>query len=79
MIQLNARATGIRGTLQRLESAQGANGLGMSSTLHEPATLMNTYLDEATNALNAGDAESAKSFAAKAEKQIERLEKLLNR
>lgn len=76
---LNPRATGIRSTLQNMESQQAARGLGLSSTLQEPLHLMNSYLDEAANALNSGDAASAKSFKEKAERQIERLEKLLNR
>ena len=76
---LNVRANGIRGSLKRLEAAQSASGLGLNSSLQEPLDLMNGFLDEAANALNAGDAASAKSFKEKAERQIERLEKALNR
>ncbi|HEY2015459.1 MAG TPA: protein kinase [Bryobacteraceae bacterium] len=79
LMMLNARATGIRGSLQRMESAQSANGLGLNASFQEPAHLMNTYLDEAANALNSGDAAAAKNYKEKAERQVERLEKLLNR
>ena len=40
---------------------------------------MTTYLEGSNSALNAGDAASAKSFLDKAERQIEKLEKFLNR
>ena len=76
---LNVRAGGIRGSLKRLESAQAAGGLGLNASLQGPLDLMNGYLDEAANALNAGDPASAKSFKDKAEKQVEILEKALNR
>jgi hypothetical protein len=76
---LTVRANGIRASLKRLEIAQAAAGLGLNASLQEPLGLMNSYLDEAANALNAGDAASAKSFTEKGEKQAERLEKALNR
>ncbi len=79
LIMLNPRASGIRSTLQNMERQQAARGLGLNASLQEPLQLMNSYLDEAANALNSGDAASAKSFKDKAEKQVERLEKLLNR
>jgi len=79
LIMLNVRANGIRGSLKRLEGAQAAGGMGMNASLQGPLDLMNSYLDEAANALNGGDAASAKSFKDKAEKQVERLEKALNR
>jgi eukaryotic-like serine/threonine-protein kinase len=75
--QLNVRAKGIRGGLQRLEAQM--NGHGLNASLQGPLDLMNNYLDEAANAMNSGDAASAKSYYAKAEKQVEILEKALNR
>jgi len=78
-VMLNTRADGIRGTLQSLQQAQAARGLNLSSALQEPANLMNNYLGGADAALQAGDLASAKSFMDKAERQIEKLEKLLNR
>jgi len=43
------------------------------------ASLMDSYMQGANAALNAGDLTSAKSFLEKAELQVERLEKFLNR
>ncbi len=76
---LNVRANGIRNALQRLESQQAAGGLGMNASLTSPRDLMNSYMEEATNAMNAGDPATAKAMLKKAETQVERLEKLLNR
>jgi hypothetical protein len=47
--------------------------------MQDAANLMNTYLSGADAALNANDTVAAKSFADKAEKQLEKLEKFLNR
>ncbi len=76
---LTVRANGIRGALQRLESQQSAAGLGLNASLSGPRDLMNSYMDETTNALNAGDQATAKNMMKKAQLQVERLEKLLNR
>ena len=76
---LNVRANGIRGTLQRMESPQAAAGLGLNAALAGPRDLMNNFLDETTNALNAGDPATARSMMKKAQIQVEKLEKLLNR
>jgi hypothetical protein len=65
--------------LQRLESQQSAAGLGLNASLSGPRDLMNSYMDETTNALNAGDPAAARSMMKKAQLQVERLEKLLNR
>ncbi len=79
LTMLNVRANGIRGVLQRLESQQSAAGLGLNASLAGPRDLMNSYLEETTNALNSGDPATAKSMMKKAQLQVERLEKLLNR
>jgi len=76
---LNVRANGIRGALQRLESQQSAAGMGLNASLSGPRDLMNSFMDEATNAMNAGDPATAKSMMKKAQLQVERLEKALNR
>jgi len=76
---LGARARGIMSTLQSLQRAQAAKGLGLNSRLQEPADLMNSFMEGAASALNAGDAESAKDLMDKAERQIEKLEQMLNR
>jgi serine/threonine-protein kinase len=76
---LNVRANGIRGTLERLESQQAAAGHGLNAALAGPRDLMNSFMDETTNALNAGDPATARSMMKKAQLQVERLEKALNR
>jgi serine/threonine-protein kinase len=79
LAMLDVRANGIRGTLQRMESQQAAGGLGLNASLAGPRDLMNRFLEETTNALNAGDPATAKSMLKKAQLQVERLEKALNR
>lgn len=79
LAMMNVRANGIRGALQRLESQQAASGLGLNARMAGPRDLMNSFLDETTNALNAGDPATAKSMMKKAQIQVEILEKLLNR
>ncbi len=76
---LGARANGIHASLQTLQRAQAANGLNLRGDMVEAASLMDSYLQGANAALNAGDVASAKSFLEKAETQVERLEKFLNR
>jgi hypothetical protein len=76
---LNSRATGIRTSLDSIQRSQAAGGLNMNSRLQQPAHLMDSYLQGANDALNAGDVSAANDFMKKAERQIEILEKLLNR
>jgi serine/threonine-protein kinase len=77
--QLDARAIGIRTSLQSLQRSQAASGLNLSARFTEPASLMDTYLKAASDALHDNDLASAKDFMDKAERQVEILEKLLNR
>ena len=79
LAMLNVRAGGIRTSLQTLQRSQAASGLNMRGDMQDAANLMNTYLSGADAAMNASDTASAKSFADKAEKQVEKLEKFLNR
>ena len=79
LMMLNNRAGGIRDSLGTLQRAQQAQGMNLSSRVTEPAGLMNNFLKAADDAVNAGDAASAQGFMDKAERQIEILEKLLNR
>ncbi len=76
---LGVRASGIRTSLQTLGRSQAANGMNLRGDMQEAATLMTTYLDGASAALDAGDTAQSKSFADKAERQLEKLEKFLNR
>jgi hypothetical protein len=77
--QLDARASGIRTTLQSLQRSQAASGLNLSSRFTQPASLMDSYMRGASDALNASDVAPAKDLMDKAERQVEILEKLLNR
>ena len=76
---IGVRASGIRTSLQSLQNSQGRQGLNLRGDMQAAANLMNTYLDGAEAALNAGDVEQARSFLDKAEPQVQKLEKFLNR
>jgi eukaryotic-like serine/threonine-protein kinase len=79
LMMLGTRAAGVRTTLQTLQRQQAASGLNLRGDMQEAANLMNSYLEGANSALNAGDLPAARSFADKAERQLEKLEKFLNR
>lgn len=79
LVLLDNRAQSIRGTLSNLQRAQQAQGYGLGSQYTGPAGLMDSYLRGANDALNAGDASSARRFLEKAEPPIDALEKLLNK
>jgi serine/threonine-protein kinase len=79
LVMLGTRASAIRSSLQNLQRSQAAAGVGLRGDMTESASLMNTYLDGAKSALEAGDAASARAFMDKGERQIERLEKFLGR
>jgi eukaryotic-like serine/threonine-protein kinase len=79
LAMIATRAGGIRTSLQTLQRSQAANGMNLRGDMQEAASLMNTYLEASNAALHAGDAASAKSFMDKAERQVEKLEKFLNR
>ena len=76
---VSVRAAGIRTSLQSLQHSQGARGLNLRGDMQSAANLMNTYLEGAEAALNAGDVAQAKSFLDKAEPQVQKLEKFFNR
>ncbi|MEO8369469.1 MAG: serine/threonine-protein kinase [Candidatus Solibacter sp.] len=76
---LNVRAGGVRTSLQTLQRSQAASGLNLRGDMQDAANLMNTYLSGAEDAMHANDPAAARSFADKAEKQLEKLEKFLNR
>jgi serine/threonine-protein kinase len=78
-MMLNTRAAGIRSTLQSLAQRQAAGGLNLNARWQEPADLMDSFMAAANQALASGDLAAAKSYMEKAERQIERLEKGLNR
>ena len=76
---LNTRAGGIRTSLQTLQRSQAARGLNLRGDMQDAASMMDSYMGAANSAIDAGDAASAKSFMEKAERQVEKLEKFLNR
>ena len=76
---VGVRAAGIRSSLQSLQRSQAASGLSLRGDMQAAANLMNSYLDGADAALNAGDVAQAKNFLEKAEPQVQKLEKFLNR
>ena len=78
-MMLNTRAAGIRATLQSLAQKQAAQGQNLNARWQEPADLMDNFMAAANQALASGDLAAAKSYMEKAERQIERLEKGLNR
>ena len=73
---LEARATTILN--HSLFRSQAASGQGLRSDWATARTLMQTYLRNAADALNAGNAPAAKNYMNKAQTQIEILEKALN-
>ncbi|MFB3827826.1 MAG: serine/threonine-protein kinase [Bryobacteraceae bacterium] len=79
VVMLTARAGAVRSSMQNIQRSQAASGLGTRRDMVEASSLMGSFLEGAAAALNAGDAASAKSFAEKAERQIEILEKWLGR
>ena len=79
LAMLNVRAGSVRASLQTMQRSQAASGLNLRGDMQDAANLMNTYLSGADAAMNASDPTAARSFADKAEKQLEKLEKFLNR
>jgi hypothetical protein len=79
VVTLSARATSIHSTLQNLQRSQAASGLGLRGDWLTSANLMDSFLRGANDALGAGDAASAKDLMEKAERQVDKLEKALNK
>jgi hypothetical protein len=77
LMLLQTRARTVSGGMQRLQTQQAASGLGMRSDMQTAHSSMTSYLQAASDAVNAGDAAAAKGYMEKAERQIEKLEKWL--
>jgi serine/threonine-protein kinase len=75
---LDNRAGTVRASMQSLQRSQAAQGYSIGGQYTGPAGLMETYLRGAADALNANDLTAARDFSAKAEHQIEILEKLFH-
>jgi hypothetical protein len=76
---LSARSISIHSTLQNLQRSQAASGLGLRGDWLQSATLMDSFLRGANDALAAGDAATARDLMEKGERQVEKLEKALNK
>jgi serine/threonine-protein kinase len=75
---LTARASAIHGTLNNLQRSQAASGLGLRRDWVQAASLMDSFLRGASDAINASDVANAHDLMQKAEIQLEKLEKALN-
>jgi hypothetical protein len=76
---MSARAVGVHGTLDGMAKRQAASGLGMRSDWVQASTLMDTFFQGANDALAAGDVAAVKDLMDKGERQLEKLEKALNK
>jgi len=76
---LAARATVVRASLRPLEESQKAHGMNLRGDIREAQSLMDAYLQSATEDLNQLDLPAARADMEKAERQIEKLEKFLGR
>jgi len=76
--KLNVRVSAVRDGLLNLKRSMQSKGMGLSARFTQPEGLMNTYLQAAGDALNAGDLPAFRDYSDKAERQVEILEKLLN-
>jgi serine/threonine-protein kinase len=74
-----ARATGVHTTLDGIQRRQAASGLGLRSDWVQASSLMDTFFQGANDAIGAGDISSAKDLMEKGERQLEKLEKALNK
>lgn len=76
---LAARASAVRASLRTLEGSQRANGMNLRGDIRESQSLMDAYLESATEDLNRADLAAARNDMEKAEREIEKLEKFLGR
>jgi serine/threonine-protein kinase len=74
MVQLGARASAAKASVERLRSEQAASGLGLRQDITSSMSRMEAYMDAADRATQAGNVSSARKSMFQAEKQIERLE-----
>ncbi|MDE3164304.1 MAG: hypothetical protein KGN36_00725, partial [Acidobacteriota bacterium] len=79
LAMMSARAASVHSTLDSLRRSQAASGVGLRGDWMQAASLMDTFMRGSNDALNAGDAPAARDFMDKAERQLEILEKALNK
>ena len=74
---LHTRAGSVQTSLQGLQRSQARSGQSLRADMQQASSLMNSYLQGATDAFNANDLAAAKSLMDKAEAQIDKLESFL--
>ena len=76
---VSARALSVHSTLENLQRSQAAGGLGLRGDWLTAANLMDSFFKGSSDAIAAGDAPAAKDLMEKGERQLEKLEKALNK
>lgn len=79
LMMLGTRANSARATLNTMKQAQARQGLGMRGDILTAEQRMENFLDDAQEAVRAGDPERAKKALASAEREIDRLDSFLGR
>ena len=79
LMSLGSRANSARATLTRMKEQQARQGLGMRGDITTAEQRMENFLDDAQDAIKAGDPERAKKALASAEREIDRLDTFLGR
>lgn len=79
MIQLGAQADAARSGVQQIRQQQQAQGLDIRGDILASMNRMNSYLNEANNALRQSDLQTAGDNMDQAEKEISNLNKFLGR
>jgi hypothetical protein len=79
LMMLGTRARAVNTSIQTMRNEQARMGLNMRADVTTAQQRMEFHLDEAEAALKERDADGAKKSLAAAERELERLEKLLGR
>ena len=77
--QLSGRAVAVNDSLDNLRRQQGAQGLGLRGDIASAQERMKIHVGKAQAAVQNGDLENARKYAAQAEAEMEQLEKFLGR
>jgi eukaryotic-like serine/threonine-protein kinase len=79
MTGLDARASAVSASLETLKRQQEADGLGLRRDMAAAYTRMNSYMRAASDELNSGNINAARSHMDKADKEISTLESFLGK
>jgi serine/threonine-protein kinase len=79
LVMLGTRANAARASLTRMKEQQARQGLGMRGDISASEQRMSVYLDDAQDAIKAGDSERAKKALATAERELDRLDGFMGR